>query len=202
MASTYAHTKFNTVDPKEHQRQHNLLLNVLARDLSAVVSGGGVGDVKSPVLPGVIGDTVVLFDGSSGKRIKASTIYANWFDQDVSSEAPVEFQSVYTTQYVETQMLYLDGTNSGSIVSFLHEDGDISLETYITDSEYKETAYNYSTDGELLVRSIDLDTGLTTVNAALAGPTDRVLRNVIISTEDADVDAMEDGDIWIKYEGA
>ena len=87
--------------------KHNLLVDLLGKDLSFVVQGGGVGDVKSPVFPGAINDTVVLFDGTSGKQIKASTIYADWFDQSVATTASPTFGDVTVTTLNELTLVAL-----------------------------------------------------------------------------------------------
>lgn len=201
MPSVYP-ARINTVTLQEVAKKHNLLVDMLGKDLSAVVTGGGVGDVKSPIIPGAIDNTVVLFDGTSGKRIKASEIYASWFDQPVATTADVAFSSVSAQSIILTQDTTDDERYYPYLLGAWHPDSGYAFAARATDANhYIEDALNMSGGVPTMIRDIDLNTGLTTVNAALAGPTDRVLRNVIISTADPDVDAMEDGDIWIKYEG-
>lgn len=84
MGSVYP-TKIQLATLESIVLQVNRLIDLLNKDLSVVVEGGGVGDVQSPIIPGVIDNTIVLYDGLSGKRLKASTIYANWFDQAVAT---------------------------------------------------------------------------------------------------------------------
>lgn len=106
MASVYP-AKITLHAIPEIVKKHNLLVDMLGKDLSAVVTGGGVGDVKSPMFPGAIDDTVVLFDGTSGKRIKASTIYADWFDQSVATTASPTFVEVSASSYNELELTAL-----------------------------------------------------------------------------------------------
>jgi hypothetical protein len=106
MASVYP-AKITLHAIPEIVNKHNLLVDLLGKDLSFVVQGGGVGDVKSPVFPGAINDTVVLFDGTSGKQIKASTIYADWFDQSVATTASPTFGDVTVTTLNELTLVAL-----------------------------------------------------------------------------------------------
>ena len=92
MGSVYP-TKIQLATLESIVLQVNRLIDLLNKDLSVVVEGGGVGDVKSPIIPGVIDNTIVLFDGLSGKRLKASEIYANWFNQSVATTASPTFVS-------------------------------------------------------------------------------------------------------------
>lgn len=78
--------------------KHNRLVDLLGKDLSAVVQGGGVGDVRSPTVPGATDGNVPLWDGTSGKLLKNSNIDGDWFNQDVKTTAGVEFSSVSTRQ--------------------------------------------------------------------------------------------------------
>ena len=90
MGSVYP-TKIQLATLESIVLQVNRLIDLLNKDLSVVVEGGGVGDVQSPIIPGVIDGTIVLYDGLSGKRLKASTIYANWFDQAVATTSSPTF---------------------------------------------------------------------------------------------------------------
>lgn len=78
--------------------KHNRLVDLLGKDLSSVVQGGGVGDVRSPAVPGATDGNVPLWDGTSGKLLKNSNIDGDWFNQDVKTTAGVEFSSVSTRQ--------------------------------------------------------------------------------------------------------
>ena len=141
-------------------QKHNLLIDMLGKDLSFVVQGGGVGDVKSPVFPGAINDTVVLFDGTSGKRIKASTIYAEWFDQSVATTASPTFVNLSVTTVnaltptaltvgfrisggttSKTLTVPLDATVSGT------NTGDQDLSGYLSSASISDDAYGETWDG-------------------------------------------------------
>lgn len=93
MASVFAPTRAGIKSLDELYQKHNMLVERMDYHSSGVINGGGFGDVKSPIVPGVIDATVAVYDGISGKRLKASTIYANWFNQSVATTGTPTFAS-------------------------------------------------------------------------------------------------------------
>jgi hypothetical protein len=125
MASVYP-AKITLHAIPEIVNKHNLLVDLLGKDLSSVVEGGGVGDVKSPIFPGAIDDTVVLFDGTSGKQIKASTIYADWFDQSVATTASPVFV-MPTVTGLQFDILETPPDNAEGLLRWNATDGTLDL---------------------------------------------------------------------------
>jgi hypothetical protein len=125
MPSVYP-TKIQFRTLEEAAFQYNRLVDLLNKDLSVVVIGGGVGDVKSPIVPGVIDSTIVVYDGITGKRIKASTIYANWFDQSVTSTSSPTFvkPTVNGTQF---NIAATPATNAEGLLQWNATDGTLDL---------------------------------------------------------------------------
>lgn len=161
MASVYP-AKITLHSIPEIVQKHNLLVDMLGKDLSAVVTGGGVGDVKSPVFPGAIDNTVVLFDGTSGKRIKASTIYADWFDQSVATTADVAFSSVSAQSIILTQDTTDDERYYPYLLGAWHPDSGYAFAARATDANhYIEDALNMSGGVPTTLRDIDLATGVS-----------------------------------------
>ncbi len=96
MASVYP-AKITLHAIPEIVNKHNLLVDLIGKNLSSVVEGGGVGDVKSPVVPGSTDGFVPLWDGDSGKLLKNSLIDGAWFNQGVTTLDEPSFATVSAT---------------------------------------------------------------------------------------------------------
>ena len=169
MASVYP-AKITLHAIPEIVNKHNLLVDLLGKDLSSVVEGGGVGDVKSPIFPGAIDDTVVLFDGTSGKQIKASTIYADWFDQSVATTADVVFSSVSAQSVILIQDTTDDDRDFPYLLGAMHPDSGYAFAARTTNANhYIEETLNLTSGVAATLRDIDLATNVSHFPSLTAG---------------------------------